>query len=195
MREHGILIIADEVQSGAGRTGRLFAFEHFDYGPDIIALAKGVAFGMSLRLTLARDDLMNWTPGTHASTFGGNPLSLAAAKTTLRLIKDTYLENCRDVGQLLWADVEGLMERHNIIGEVRGLGLMIGLDFVRDRETREPAGDVRNAVVQECLSRGLIVLGAGASTIRLSLPLVVDAEQSRFAVETLDGAIAAVSKS
>ena len=193
-REHGILIIADEVQSGAGRTGRMFAFEHFDYEPDIIALAKGIASGMPLGLTLARDDLMNWTPGAHASTFGGNPLSLAAAQTTLRLIKDSYLENCREIGELLLAGIKGLMDRHHVIGDVRGLGLMIALEFVRDRKTKEPAGDVRDGVVLECFSRGLIVLGAGASTIRLSPPLLVGAEQCRFAVETLDAAIAAVSK-
>ena len=193
-REHGILIIADEVQSGAGRTGRMFAFEHFDYEPDIIALAKGIASGMPLGLTLARDDLMNWTPGAHASTFGGNPLSLAAAQTTLRLIKDSYLENCREIGELLLAGIKGLMDRHHVIGDVRGLGLMIGLEFVRDRKTKEPAGDVRDGVVRECFNRGLIVLGAGASTIRLSPPLLVGAEQCRFAVETLDAAIAAVSE-
>ena len=192
-RAHGILIIADEVQSGAGRTGRMFAFEHFDYEPDIIALAKGIASGMPLGLTLARDDLMDWAPGAHASTFGGNPLSLAAAKTTLGLIKDTYLDNCRDVGALLLGGVERLMVRHDVIGDVRGLGLMIGLEFVRDRETQEPAGDFRDAVVQECFNRGLIVLGAGPSTIRLSPPLLVDVDQCRFALEALDAAIAAVS--
>ncbi len=192
--EHGILIIADEVQSGAGRTGRMFAFEHFDYQPDIIALAKGIASGMPLGMMLARDDLMDWPPGAHASTFGGNPLSLAAAKTTLGLIQDTYLDNCREVGAVLLAGVEGLMRRQDVIGDVRGLGLMVGLEFVRDRETKEPAGDIRDAVVRECFNRGLIVLGAGPSTIRLSPPLVVDSEQCRFGIETLDAAITAVSK-
>ena len=192
--EHGILIIADEIQSGAGRTGRMFAFEHFDFQPDIITLAKGIASGMPLGLTLARDDLMNWPPGAHASTFGGNPLCLAAAKMTLQLIKDTYLENCQEIGALLLAGVKRLMVRHDVIGDVRGLGLMIGLEFVRDRETKEAAGDVRDAVVEECFRRGLIVLGAGSSTIRLSPPLLVDVDQCRFALETLDAAITAVSK-
>ena len=193
-KEHGILLIADEVQSGAGRTGRMFAFEHFDYQPDIIALAKGIASGMPLGLTLARDEVMDWGPGAHASTFGGNPLSLVAARTTLGLIRNEYLENCRTVGEVLMASAEGLMDRYYTIGDVRGLGLMIGLEFVKDRETREPAADVRDAVVEECFRRGLIVLGAGPSTIRLSPPLLVDADQCRFAIETMDAAIAAVSK-
>jgi 4-aminobutyrate aminotransferase len=192
--DNGILVIADEVQSGAGRTGKMFAFEHFDFEPDIIALAKGIASGMPLGMTLARDNLMDWGPGTHASTFGGNPLSLAAAGVTLRLIRDRYMENCRRVGKMLLSGLGDLMARHEMIGDVRGLGLMLALEFVRDRETKEPAGDFRDEVVVECFRRGLIVLGAGPSTIRLSPPLIVDEEQCGFALQTLDGAIAAVSR-
>lgn len=192
-REHGILIIADEVQSGAGRTGRMFAFEHFDYQPDIITLAKGIASGMPLGVTLARAELMSWGPGAHASTFGGNPVCLAAAKTTLRLLEDGYLENCRKVGASLLDGVRRLMDSHPVIGDVRGLGLMIGVEFVRDPETKEPAPAIRDAVVEECFKRGLIVLGAGLSTMRLSPPLVVNEEQCQIALRIIDEAVSSAS--
>jgi 4-aminobutyrate aminotransferase len=137
---------------------------------------------------------MDWPPGAHASTFGGNPLSLAAARETVRLIRDGYLENCRRSGELLLAGCRKLMDTHPVVGDVRGLGLMIGIEFVRDRATRERAPDVRDAVVQEAFKRGLLVLGAGPSTIRLSPPLMVDSEQCGFALETLDAAIGAATR-
>ena len=192
-REHGILMVADEVQSGSGRTGRLFAFEHFDYQPDIITLAKGVASGMPLGVMMAQAGMMEWEPGAHASTFGGNPVCLAAATATLNLLQSGYLENCRQMGELLRTGALELMERHPVIGDVRGLGLMIGVEFVRDRTTKETAAELRDAVVDECFKRGLLVLGAGPSTIRLSPPLLVDQEQCRFALQTIDEAVASAS--
>ena len=193
-REHGILIIADEVQSGVGRTGRMFAFEHFGLEPDIIVLAKGIASGMPLSLTMARDELMDWGPGAHASTFGGNPVSLAAAKATLQLVRDQYLENCRRVGKVLMQGLGELMARHTIIGDLRGLGLMTALEFVQDRQTKAPAKEFRDRVVMESFHRGLIVLGAGRSTLRLSPPLMVDEQQCRIALEILDESITAAAK-
>jgi 4-aminobutyrate aminotransferase len=188
-REHGILLVADEVQSGMGRTGKMFAFEHFGFEPDIIALAKGVASGMPLGMTMAPSTVMDWKPGAHASTFGGNPVSLAAARATLDLLGQGLIENSARMGAVLLEGARELQVRHRVLGDVRGLGLMVGLEFVRDPESREPAPDLRDAVVNACFRQGLIVLGAGASTLRLSPPLVVNEDQCRFALRTLDQAI------
>ena len=190
-RAHGILLVADEVQSGAGRTGKMFAFEHFGFEPDIIALAKGIASGMPLGLTLARRELMDWPPGAHASTFGGNPVALAAARATLDLLEESLIENSRAMGALLLDALGEMTRRHRVLGDVRGLGLMIGLEFVDDPDSKTPRPDVRDAVVEACFRNGLLVLGAGDATVRLSPPLIVDAEQCRAALEILDAAIAA----
>jgi 4-aminobutyrate aminotransferase len=189
-REHGILIVADEVQCGMGRTGKMFAFEHFDFEPDIITLAKGVASGMPLGLMLAQSKVMNWGPGAHASTFGGNPLCLAAARETVRLLGAGYMENAAAMGELLKGGLDGLKSRHRVIGDVRGLGLMIGIELVGDRASKTPAPELRDRVVERAFRKGLLVLGAGASTIRLSPPLLIDEDQCRFALDTLDHSIA-----
>lgn len=190
-REHGILIVADEVQCGMGRTGKMFAFEHFGFEPDIICLAKGVASGMPLSLTLAQANVMTWVPGAHASTFGGNPLSLVAARATVRLLEDKYIANAAAMGRVLMEGLREIRQRHPAVGDVRGLGLMIGLEIVRDPATKAPAPDIRDRVVENAFRRGLLILGAGTSTIRLSPPLLIDADQCRFALETLDQSIEA----
>jgi len=190
---YGILIIADEVQSGMGRTGKMFAFEHFDCQPDIIALAKGIASGMPLGVMMARSDLMTWEPGAHASTFGGNPVSLAAALATIRLLQDQYIANSAKVGAFLKSRLVAQMAQHPRIGDVRGFGLMIGIQVVRDPGTREWDPALRDALIQECFNRGLLVLGAGPSSIRISPPLVIDEEQAECAVEILASAMAALS--
>ncbi len=192
-RRHGILLIADEVQCGMGRTGKMFAFEHFDFHPDIIAIAKGVASGMPLGITMARSEIMNWRPGAHASTFGGNPVSLAAAAETVRLLTEKYVANSAKVGEFMKAGLRRLMDRHPAIGDVRGLGLMLGVEIVKDRATKERAPEWRDAIINECYRRGVLVLGAGPSTIRISPPLIVDEEQAQFAVDTLSAAISAVT--
>ena len=183
-RKHGILLVADEVQSGMGRTGRMFAFEHFDFHPDIIAIAKGIASGMPLGVTIARAEIMTWEPGAHASTFGGNPVCLAAALETVRLLQEKYVANSAKVGEFLKAKIERLMERHKVIVAVRGLGLMIGIQISTPQ--------LRDAIIDACFRRGLLVLGAGPSTIRLSPPLIIDEEQAEFAAETISNAIASV---
>lgn len=188
-RKYGILLIADEVQCGMGRTGKMFALEHFDFHPDIVVLAKGVASGMPLGVTMARSEIMNWEPGAHASTFGGNPISLAAALITIRLLEEKYIANSAKVGAFMLHELEQLKGHHPVIGDVRGLGLMIGVEIVKDRKTKEKAPELRDKIIGECFRRGLLVLGAGASTIRLSPPLMIDEEQARFAVETLSQAI------
>src|SRR5947199_5420505 len=136
-RENGILLIFDEVQSGMGRTGKMWAAEHFDAVPDIFAVANGIASGLPLGATVARADLMTWPPGAHASTFGGNPVSCAAAVVTLKLLKEQLLANATTVGAHLMAGLKALMDKHRLIGDVRGRGLMLGIELVRDRQTKE----------------------------------------------------------
>jgi 4-aminobutyrate aminotransferase len=181
-RKHGILLVVDEVQSGMGRTGKMFAFEHFDFHPDIVAIAKGVASGMPLGVMMAHAEIMTWEPGAHASTFGGNPVCLAAAMETIRLLQEKYVANSAKVGVFLFARLKKLKQRHAAIIDVRGRGLMIGVEL----STRQ----LRDAVIQECFLRGLLLLGAGASAIRLCPPLVIDEEQAAFAVETLSQVMA-----
>ena len=193
-RKHGILLIADEVQCGMGRTGKMFGFEHFDFHPDIVAIAKGIASGMPLGVTMAHADVMTWQPGAHASTFGGNPVCLAAALETVRLLQEQYVANSAKMGAFIRPKLEKLMSRHAVISDVRGLGLMIGVEITKDRKTREKAPELRDAIINECFHRGLLILAAGPSTIRLSPPLMVDEEQAHFAVVTLSDAIAAVAK-
>src|SRR5438094_1274906 len=184
-RKHGILLIADEVQCGMGRSGKMFAFEHFDFHPDIVALAKGIASGMPLGVTIARAEGMAWEPGAHASTFGGNPVCLAAALETVRLLEEKYVANSAIIGEFMRAGLQRLMDRHSAIGEVRGLGLMLGVEITGDRKTKQKAPELRDAIINECFRRGLLVLAAGPSAIRLSPPLVIDEEQAEFALDTL----------
>ncbi len=190
---YGILVIADEVQSGMGRTGRMFASEHFDFVPDIISLAKGIASGLPLGATVARADLMNWAPGAHASTFGGNPVAIAASLVTIDLLEEGLIANAARMGERLLEGLRELKSKHEIIGDVRGKGLMIGIELVRDRKTKAPAATERDQVEIECFNRGLIIQGCGVSTIRLSPPLLIDEVQCDFALKTLDEALLAVS--
>jgi 4-aminobutyrate aminotransferase len=193
-RAHGMLIIADEVQSGMGRTGRMFASEHFGLRPDIVTIAKGVASGLPLGITAARADVMRWTPGAHASTFGGNPVSCAASLATIKLLRDHLVRNAAEVGAHLLDRLLEMAGKHPTIGQVRGKGLMIGVEFVKDRETRERAPGVRDAVVHEAFGRGLLVLGCGRNTLRLAPPLVLSRSQADTAVEILDQVITAVEQ-
>jgi 4-aminobutyrate aminotransferase len=182
----GILLILDEVQSGMGRTGKMWAAEHFDLVPDIFTVAKGIASGLPLGATVARADLMSWPPGAHASTFGGNPVSCAAALATLELLEEGLVENAARMGERLMDRLRGWPRRFASVGDVRGLGLMIGIELVKDRESREPAPELRDAIVARAFERGVLVLGAGDSTIRLSPPLTISADQCDFAIETLE---------
>ena len=192
-RSYGILIVADEVQSGMGRTGKMFAYEHFDCEPDIIALAKGIASGLPLGVMMARSELMTWEPGAHASTFGGNPVSLAAALETIRLLQDRYMMNASKVGAFLKARLMDLKSKHPRIRDVRGFGLMIGIQVTRRAGSNEWDPVLRDALIQECFNRGLLVLGAGASSIRISPPLMIDEQQAECAVDILSSAMTALS--
>lgn len=193
-RQHGILLVADEVQSGMGRTGRWWASEHAGITPDIVCVAKGIASGMPLGACVARADLMSWPPGAHASTFGGNPVCVAAALATMRLLEEGLIENAKRLGDYLMQRLADWPQRHRLVGDVRGRGLMIGLELVRDKQTKERATEERNAVVQAAFHRGLLVLGCGPSTLRLMPPLVIDQEQADCAVQLLDEALTEVEK-
>ncbi len=185
-RNYGILVVFDEVQCGMGRTGKLWAAEHFDAAPDIFATAKGIASGMPLSAIVARADLMQWKPGAHASTFGGNPVAVAAALETLKLLQNGLIENAARVGARVMSRMRNWPMRFAHVGDVRGLGLMIGIEIVRDQSTKERARTLRDEVIQLAFERGLLVLGAGENTIRLSPPLVITEAQADFALDVLE---------
>jgi len=193
-KKHGMLLVADEVQSGMGRSGKMFAIEYAGVEPDVMALAKGIASGMPLGVAVARAGLMTWPPGSHASTFGGNPVSCAAALATITLLKERLVANAAEVGQRLMDGLKGLAERHPLIGDVRGRGLMIGVELVRDRATKERAGEERDLVVNAAFARGLLLLGAGKNAIRLSPPLVLTSEQADTAVRIIGEALTDVER-
>ncbi len=186
---HNILLVADEVQSGIGRTGRMFASEHFDFVPDIMALAKGIASGMPLSATVARAEIMQWPPGSHASTFGGNPVSIAAGIATVELIEQELMENARRVGAYMKERMETWIARFPIVGDVRGLGLMLAAELVRDQTTKERAPDLRDKLEVMAFERGLLILGCGPNSIRLCPPLVITRDQAEFALDTLEGCL------
>jgi 4-aminobutyrate aminotransferase len=194
-RKYGILLVCDEVQSGMGRTGKWWACEHAGIEPDILCVAKGIASGMPLSATIARASLMDWKPGAHASTFGGNPVCVAAALATMDLLQSQYMENARRVGEFLLGRMAGWPARHPIVGDVRGKGLMIGVEIVRDQKTKERAGDLREAIVDRAFEKGVLLLGAGENTIRIAPPLIVDEEQADFAARILEACISEAEKS
>ncbi|MGI9041682.1 MAG: acetyl ornithine aminotransferase family protein [Gemmatimonadales bacterium] len=171
---YGILLVADEVQSGVGRTGKMWACDHEGVEPDILLTAKGLGSGMPIGAIIAKESISTWETGSHGSTFGGNPVCCAAALATLDLVEGGLMENAVRMGARLIAGVRALAERHPCIGDVRGRGLMIGMELVKDRATREPAPELLHDLVMGSFARGLLLLGAGKSTLRLAPPLVVD---------------------
>ena len=189
--QHGILLVVDEVQSGMGRTGRMFACDHYDVKPDIVTIAKGIGSGLPIGACVARADLMDWKPGAHASTFGGNPVCIAAALKTIELLEGGLVKNSDEVGAYLKSGLERLMSKHQCIGDVRGMGLMIGVEFVEDRTSNKPAPDLRDRIEVACFDRGLIILGAGTNAIRWSPPLILTKENVDVALEIFDAAISA----
>lgn len=193
--KHGMLLIVDEVQSGIGRTGKMFAIEHAGVQPDIIIAAKGIASGLPMGVTIAREDVMDWPVGAHSNTFGGNPVACAAALATIKLVQNGLMQNAADVGLFLQEKLKELAQRHRLVGDVRGCGLMIGIELVRDRQTKERADSERDALVTAAFRRGLLVLTAGANTIRLSPPLVITREQAQTAVGILNDSLIEISNS
>ena len=185
-RKYGIMLIADEVQSGMGRTGKWWGYEHAGIEPDIITVAKGIASGMPLSAFIAKESVMKWGPGAHGTTFGGNPVAIAASLATMDLIESQYLENAGRMGDYIFSRTADWTKKFKIVGDVRGRGLMIGIEIVRDQRTKEKAANLRNAIVELAFHKGLLVLGAGENSIRLSPPLLIDEEQADFAVNTLE---------
>jgi 4-aminobutyrate aminotransferase len=185
-RKYGILLVADEVQSGMGRTGKWWAVDHSGIEPDIICSAKGIASGMPLGAIIARSSVMNWTPGAHGSTFGGNPVCIAAALATMRLLEEKYVSNAARMGDFLLRKMSVWKEKYRCVGDVRGRGLMIGVEIVRDQKTREKAPELRNRIVHSAFEKGLLILGSGDTTLRISPPLLIDEEQADFAIRTLE---------
>jgi 4-aminobutyrate aminotransferase len=191
---HGILLIFDEVQSGMGRTGKMWACEHFAVAPDILVTAKGIASGLPLGVTVARADVMNWGPGAHASTFGGNPVACAAALETIRLLEEAYIANAARMGEYILERLANWRGKHRIVGDVRGKGLMIGIELVKSQQTREPHPEARKQVIRRAFEQGVLILGCGESTVRLMPPLIVEPEQADFALDVLDHCISEAEK-
>ena len=190
--QYGILLIHDEVQSGMGRTGKMFASEHFGVTPDIVTLAKGIASGMPLCATVAKAEVMNWTPGAHASTFGGNPVSIASALTTIELLEESLIANAAEVGTYMLDRMRGWPMRFKYVGDVRGLGLMIGFELVYDQDTKERAPELRDRLEMMAFERGLLILGCGPNSIRLCPPLVINHDQADYALDTLEQCLQAL---
>ncbi len=189
--EHGIMLIVDEVQSGMGRTGKMFALDHHDgVKADIMCLAKGLGSGMPIGACIARADIMDWHKGAHASTFGGNPVALTAALKTIELLEGGLIDNSRDVGAYLEAGLNKLMDKYDCIGDVRGLGMMLGVEFVTDKKSLEPNVELRDKIEMACFQKGLIILGCGDNSIRFSPPLILAKHHVDVALEIFDEAIA-----
>jgi 4-aminobutyrate aminotransferase len=192
---HGILLVVDEVQSGVGRTGKWWAVEHTGVQPDIVCMAKGIASGMPLGVTVSRADIMDWVPGSHASTFGGNPVCIAAALATLDVIeKDGLLAHSAELGGYMLKRMVDWPAKYRIVGDVRGRGLMIGVEIVKDQKTKEYGAELRDRIVQRAFEHGILFLGCGPSTVRISPPLVVTKDEADAAIDILEESIETVSK-
>jgi 4-aminobutyrate aminotransferase len=191
---HGILMVVDEIQSGAGRTGKWCAIEHSGVQPDIVTMAKGIASGMPLSACIAKAHVMNWVPGSHASTFGGNPLCLAAALATIEIIEREAMANAATVGAAAIERLKTWVEKHEIVGEVRGRGLMIGVEIIENKKTKAAAGVLREKIVDLAFERGLLLLGCGENTIRLCPPLVVTQAETDVALDLLEECIVEVTR-
>jgi 4-aminobutyrate aminotransferase len=207
--EHGIVLVFDEIQCGLGRTGRWFACDHVDVAPDITLTAKAIASGFPMSATIGKATLMDpavdsnaWVPGCHGSTFGGNPVISAAALASLRIIENELMKNAAEKGAYLKEQLVEMMARHRIIGEVRGLGLMIGIEVVQDRKTKKffPAQvthegkNIKEVITGECFKRGLILYGAGMSSLRMSPPLMISKEDADSALGIIEEVISAVEE-
>ena len=193
--KHGILLVVDEVQSGIGRTGKWFAVEHTGVHPDMVCIAKGIASGMPLGITMSKADIMDWVPGSHASTFGGNPVCIAAALATLDVIeKEGLLKNSQEVGGHMLKRMADWPKKHKIVGDVRGRGLMIGVEIVKDQKTREYGASERDRIVELAFERGVLFLGCGPSTVRIAPPLIVTKDEADVAMDALEESIAVVEK-
>jgi 4-aminobutyrate aminotransferase len=192
--KYGILLVADEVQSGAGRTGKWWAIEHTGVEPDIVCIAKGIASGMPLGICMTRAEIMDWKPGSHASTFGGNPVSIAAALATMDILDREGIANAAKIGEQMLGRLRKWTEKYGIIGDVRGRGLMIGIEIVKDQQSRHVAGPWRDRIVELAFERGLLILGCGETSIRLAPPLIVNEHEATIALDIFEECIALVEE-
>lgn len=192
--QHGILLVADEVQCGAGRSGKWWAIEHTGVEPDMVTVAKGIASGMPLGITMTRAEVMDWVPGSHASTFGGNPVCIAAALATMNVLEREGIRNAEVMGHHILRRLKRWVESHPLVGDVRGQGLMIGVEIVKDKKTRAKAAAERDRIVELAFERGILFLGAGENSIRIAPPLIVTEEQADIALDALEECIAIVEK-
>lgn len=186
-KKHGFLVIADEVQAGMGRTGKIWASNHVEgFEPDIITSAKGIASGLPLGAIIAKDHVMNWVPGVHASTFGGNPVACAAANVTLDLLEGGLCDNATKQGAYLVGKLKALQEKYDVIGDIRGRGLMVGVELITDAQTKNKASELRDKIVDKAFYHGLIILGCGVNSIRFSPPLVITEWQTDKVIEIFE---------
>ncbi len=193
-RRYGILLVVDEIQTGMGRTGKMFACEHFEVVPDILTVAKGIASGLPLGAMIADARLMTWGPGAHGNTFGGNPIACEAALATLQLLETGLIENAKRVGERMLTRLRAMQPNHPLMGDVRGLGLMIGVELVSDRQSKQPAVAQRDQVIGRCFELGLLVLGCGESVIRFAPPLILRPRDADRGLALFEEALSAVEK-
>jgi 4-aminobutyrate aminotransferase len=193
-RKYGILLVADEVQSGMGRTGKMFASQHFGFEPDIICLAKGIASGMPLGAIIAKQDIMDWPPGSHASTFGGNPIACAAALKTIELLEKELMKNAARMGKYLMEKLRKLEKKYSIIGEIRGKGLMVGMEIITDKKSKKQDPKTRDKIVDKAFYEGLIILGCGPNVVRFAPALIAKKEHVDCCVDILEGIIKTLKK-
>jgi len=192
--KHGIMLILDEVQAGMGRTGKMWAYDHAGITPDIVLTAKGIASGMPISAFIAKESVMQWKPGSHGTTYGGNPVCVAAALATLDLIEGGLMANAKKMGEYIFRKIGHWPKHFNIVGDVRGKGLMMGVEIVRDQRTKEIDKELRNKVVVNAFRRGLLTLDSGENSIRMSPPLVIDEEQADCAIRIMEEAIQEAEK-
>ena len=192
--KHGILLVVDEVQSGAGRTGKWWAVEHSGVQPDMVCIAKGIASGMPLGICMTRAELMDWVPGSHASTFGGNPVAIAAALATMDILEREGIANAATMGEVFFSRLRDWPARHPIVGDVRGRGLMIGLEIVKSQQTREPAPTLRDRIVSLAFEKGLLLLGCGETSIRLAPPLTLNQHEAAIGLDIFEQCVAQVEE-
>jgi len=193
--KHGIMLILDEVQAGMGRTGKMWAYDHAGITPDIVLTAKGIASGMPISAFIAKESVMQWKPGSHGTTYGGNPVCVAASLATLDLIEGCYMANAEKMGNYIFGKIGDWPKRFKIAGDVRGKGLMVGVEIVRDQRTKEKAHDLRDKVITNAFHRGLLTLGSGENTIRMSPPLLIDQEQADCAIGIMEESLREAEKS
>lgn len=189
--QHGILLVCDEIQSGIGRTGKWFACDHYDVVPDLLCVAKGIASGMPIGALIAREDIMNWPPGAHGSTFGGNPLSCVAALATIDLVEREYMKAADTLGNLLRDRLRGICERLPMVGDVRGLGLMTGVTAFDS--TQKPSHDIRESITRAAFSKGLILLGCGEDSVRFAPPLCITESELNCGLDIFEESVREVA--